>query len=279
MVMIKSQKIEFVNKLKKEIKEHKTVGVMSIERMPDRLFQKIRNEAKEKKIKTIVSRKNLLLKILDQENFKTLEPFVTGNVAVLMTNDSPFELYSLVSSNKIRLIAKPNQIADSDIVIESGETSLQPGQAVTELKTAGIDVQIQKGKVTIGKSKTLVKKGEKISLQVSKALKLLDILPFEAKGNVAAIVEGKLLYTPEILKVNKEFISIEIGKIFNSAYLVSLELGIVTEYNVKEFIRRAFVSALSVGTQAQIPEGEVIPKLMGIAFSAAQNLDGMVKKE
>ena len=38
-----------------------------------------------------------------------------------------------------------------------------PGQAVTDLKTAGIDVQIQKGKVVISKDKVITKKGEVIT--------------------------------------------------------------------------------------------------------------------
>jgi hypothetical protein len=38
------------------------------------------------------------------------------------------------------------------------------------------------------------------------------------------------------------------------------------------------VAAISVGVEAKIPEGEVIPKLLGLASSAAKNLDGMVTK-
>ncbi|MEM0201392.1 MAG: 50S ribosomal protein L10 [Candidatus Micrarchaeaceae archaeon] len=278
MVMLKAQKVEFVKNLKQEIKKYKVVGIMPIEKMPDRLLQKIRNDVKTKDTRFVTARKNLLLKVLDQDHLKELEPFLNGNVGLLMSNLSSFELFEIVSSKKIKLLAKPNQIADQDLSIEAGETSLQPGQAVTDLKTAGIDVQIQKGKVTISKNKVLVKKGEKISIPVSKALKMLDILPFEAKGNISAIKDGKLLYTPEVLMVNTLFVSNEIGKIFSSAYVLSLELGIVSPYNINEFIRRAFISAISVGTEAKIPEGEVVPKLLGLASSVAKNLDGMVTK-
>ena len=55
-----------------------------------------------------------------------------------------------------------------------------PGQTVTELKAAGIDVQIQKGKVVIAKDKVLVKKGETISPGVAKALHTLEVYPFSA---------------------------------------------------------------------------------------------------
>ena len=276
--MLKSQKVAFVKSLKEEIKKYKVVGIMPIEKIPDRLLQKIRNEVKTQDTKFVIARKSLLLKVIDQEHLKELEPFLTGNVGILMSNKSSFELFEMVSSNKIKLLAKPNQIADQDLSIEAGETSLQPGQAVTDLKTAGIDVKIEKGKVTISKSKVLVKKGDKISVPISKALKMLDIMPFEAKGSVSAIKEGKLLYTPEVLMINTTYVSQEMGRIFSSAYVLSLELGVVSQYNINEFIRRAFVAAISVGTEAKIPEGEVIPRLFGLASSAAQNLDGMVTK-
>ncbi len=279
MVMLKTQKVEFVTKIKAEIKKYKIIAIMSTEKMPDRLLQKIKNEAKAHDTKFVMARKTLLLKILDSENLKKLEPFIKGNVAIIMSNNDSFNLYEMVSSNKIRLIAKPNQIAMEDISIESGDTTLQPGQAVTDLKAAGIDVQIQKGKVAISKSKVLIKKGEKISIPISKALKMLDILPFEAKGNISAIIDGKLLYTPEVLMVNETYTKLELGRCFSSAYTLSLSAGIVSKYNIDEFIRRAFTAALSIGVEAKIPEGEVTPKLLGFASLAAQNLDSLVKKE
>ena len=55
-----------------------------------------------------------------------------------------------------------------------------PGQTVTELKTAGIDVQIQKGKVVIAKDKMLVKKGEQMTPKVAKALHSSKYIPFNA---------------------------------------------------------------------------------------------------
>ena len=46
MRMLKAQKIEYVNSLKKEIAAYKTVAIMPIDTVPDRLLQKIRNKLK-----------------------------------------------------------------------------------------------------------------------------------------------------------------------------------------------------------------------------------------
>ncbi len=276
--MLKAQKIKFVTETAKKAQSYKVAGVMPIDALPDRLVQKIRNELKPDTL-FITGRKSLLLRITDSAKLKALHPYIDRSVALVFSNKDPMELYGIISSNKLRLLAKPNQVSPSDIKIESGETSIAPGQAVTDLKAAGIDVQIQKGKVVISRSKVLVAKGAKISTPISKALKMLDIAPFEAKGDLKVITDGHILFTEEVLKVNPVFVQDELTKNFRAAYELSLAIGHVTTYNVSEFINRAFRAALSLGVEAKIPEGEAAQKLLGIASLQAKSLDAMVKKE
>ena len=54
-----------------------------------------------------------------------------------------------------------------------------PGPAVSELSALGIRIKIEKGKINIQKSKTIVKKGEKISQAAADLMSKLDIRPFE----------------------------------------------------------------------------------------------------
>ncbi len=202
--MIKTQKVEYVKKLQGEIKKYNVVGVMPINAIPDRLLQKVRNGIKPE-AKIIIARKSLMLKALEPyKEYEQLKKYVTENSALIVANGDIFDIYKRINSNKLKLAAKPNQIAPEDINIESGETTIQPGQAVTDLKAAGIDVQIQKGKVVIGKSKVLVPKGQKISLAVTKALKMLGITPFEVSPKVSGFVSGGLMFTQEILSINPE---------------------------------------------------------------------------
>lgn len=157
--MIKGQKVEFVKKLKKEMKTYKTVAIMPTGSVPDRLVQKVRNQLKPN-AKFVIARKSLIMRALEgDETLKGLDALVPSNFAIILTNMDPTELNKIISANRMKLGAKPNQLSPEDINIEAGETTIAPGQAVTDLKTAGIDVQIQKGKVVISKSKVLVAKG------------------------------------------------------------------------------------------------------------------------
>ncbi len=277
--MNKAQKVEFVKKLKKELKSYKTVAVMSTSATPDRLVQGVRNRLKPE-AKFVMARKTLLMKALDgDENHKKLEKYVDGNIALILTNKEPSELNAIISGNRIKLSAKPNQLSPQDIEIEAGETTIAPGQAVTDLKSAGIDVQIQKGKVVISKGKTLVKKGAKISTAVSKALKMLDIQPFEAKTSLKAALEGNLLFTEQALSINTAYVLSTLTEDFAKANSLTIEISYVTPYNADLFIRRAYLSALGLGLGANIYEPGITDKLIAKAVLEAIGVNALVRPE
>lgn len=277
-MMLKAQKIEYVNKLKDEIKSYKTVGIMSLDAVPDSLVQKVRNRMKPD-VKFIVMRKTLALKVLESDpNASRLSQYTNGNFAILLSNKDPSELNKIISSNKMKLLAKPNQISPEDINIEPGETSIAPGQAVTDMKTAGIDVQIVKGKVVISKGKTLVKKGEKISTAVSKALKMLDLMPFEAGTKLKAVMHNSILFSDRALAIDSAYVSKELQSDFAKANMLATEIGLVTRYNADSFIRKAYLSAIGLGIGAEIYEPGITDKLIAKAVREALSLNGLVNK-
>ncbi len=278
-MMIKAQKVEYVKKLIKEIKSYSTVGIMPLGSVPDSLVQKVRNELKPD-VKFVIARKNLALKILESDpKFAKLMPYATGNFAILLSNKDPTDLNKLIIANKKKLGAKPNQISPADINIESGETSIAPGQAVTDMKTAGIDVKIEKGKVVISKSKTLVKKGEKISTAISKALKMLGVAPFEAGTKLTVALNGNLLFTEQVLGIDTDYVTKELAINFGAANMLATQIGLVTKYNADGFIRKGYLSALGLGLEAEIYQPGITDKLIARAVREALGLKGMVKEE
>ena len=268
MTMIKAQKIELVDRLKRELKSHRTVAVMSTEGIPDRLLQKVRNELKGGS-RMFIARKTLLARALNESGFGNLSGYVEGNVALILTGGEPGELYKIIRSNRLMLAAKPNQVSPADISIEPGETSVAPGQTMTDLKAGGIDVKIDKGKVVIAKGKVLVAKGAKISGAVANALKILDIKPFEVTPRLKVALSGGLLFSEAVLGVDEEFVRREAARIFREALALSLEIGMVNEYNAPTLMARAYRNALAVGMEARIPEPEITKALLASAAAQA----------
>ncbi len=276
--MLKAEKEAFVKKLSSDIKVYKTIGIMPMASTPDRLFQKIRNELKPS-TRIVVARKSLINRSLEESGFKILMPYASGNMALILSEKEPFELYKNISSNKIKLIAKPNQISNEDIKIEAGETSIAPGQAVTDLKAAKIDVQIQKGKVVISKDKVLVEKGGKISSALAKALKMLDIFPFEARGKLSALLYEGTLFTEAALSIDAAYVSSQLAQDFAAANMLGTAIGHITPYNAPVFIRKAFAQALAIGLEAGIYEEEIVKAMLNIAPLYASVLNAYIKED
>lgn len=279
-MMIKNEKVKFVNELKGELKEYKLYGIMPLNAVPDSLFQKVKNQLKPN-AKIVVARKTLLMRIIEgNESTKMLEKYIDGNVAlVLSKEEDPFELYRIIDSNRLKLFAKPGQISPSDIVIEAGETSIPPGQAVTELKAGGIDVRIDKGKVVISKTKVLVAKGNKIATPIAKALKTLNITPFETGTKIAAIVSGGTLFTEQVLGINAEIVTKDIATAFYGAYAITLDMGYVTTQNAKDLLKRGYMAALGIGIKTKTYTPQTIEQLLAEAIANALSIELAKKPE
>ncbi|MGC8647777.1 MAG: 50S ribosomal protein L10 [Candidatus Micrarchaeia archaeon] len=274
-MLTKDQKIRFVEDAKKMIQSYSTIGVVELNSIPDRLLQSVRNSMSNE-AKLIIGRKSLLGRILDaNDSTKMLAQHLSGTSAIILSNDDPFELYQKFKAKSIKLEAKPGQVANSDIEIKSGETTLQPGQAVTDLKSAGIDVQIQKGKVVISKDKILVKKGETVELSVAKALHLLGVMPFTAVMAPKVLLSNGVIFSSEVLGRTKEQTILEIGDAFSKALALSLELGIVNSYTIERLIGKAYRIALGLGIAANIYAPGIIERILEKAYAQASALNAL----
>ncbi len=273
-MLTKDQKKRFVEDGIKAVKAAKVIGIVPLNSIPDRLLQKSRN-AMRSDVRFITGRKSLLTRILEGDaKAKTLTGELTGTSAIILSDGNPFDIYSKFKAGTIKLAAKPKQLAPEDINIAEGETTLQPGQAVTELKAAGIDVKIDKGKVVISKAKVLVKKGETISVPVAKALHTLDVLPFHATIAPSAVLAGGTLFRGEVLDISSERTAEEIAKAFGAALHLSLEVGIVNRYTVVKLITKAYTNAMALGIESKAYDSGIVERLIAGAAATAHALKG-----
>jgi len=264
--------------MSKELKSYKTIGIMPVGSVPDKLLQLSKNRMRGN-IKVIMGRKTLLTMILESDDrSKGLVKYIEGTSAIVLSNKDPFELYGEFRSNSLRLAAKPNQKAPAEILISSGETTLQPGQAVTELKQAGIDVQIQKGKVVIGKEK-IIKEGDVITTGLAKALHTLGIKPIMASITPSIIFYEGTLFTHKALSITAESLSKDIAKALGEAIAISFAANIVNSYTVKSMVLKAYSSAVHLGVEYKLYDKGIVEKLLGSAALQAASLNAKANVE
>jgi large subunit ribosomal protein L10 len=177
---VSKEKINAVKKLAEEMKNANTIMVVSIKSLPSSQLQKIKKDMRDKAIMR-VAKKSLILRAIDETKIEALAKLkenIQEDYAILMSKGDAFELSGLLLENRNPISAKEGQVAESDISIDEGPTDLVPGPVISELGALGLAIMVEDGKITIRKSKVVVKTGEKVSGNAASILQKLGIKPF-----------------------------------------------------------------------------------------------------
>jgi len=195
-----------VNSLAEKIKNAKTLMVVSIKGLPSKQFQDIKKSLREYAL-VKVAKKNILRRAIEKLNKKSilpLEDYIEENNAFAISNLEGFELAGILANKKTPINAKAGQESPDNIEVKAGPTDLVPGPAISELGSVGLRVAVENGKLSIKKSKVIVKKGQTITETVASILQKLHIQPFTAGLEPLALydVKKEKIYTD--IKINPE---------------------------------------------------------------------------
>ncbi len=203
---VSEEKISLVKNLASEIKNAKTIMLVSIKSLPSSQLQKIKKDLRGKAI-IRVAKKSTLVRAVDAANIPELNELkksIQEDCALLLSNDDAFELSAWFIENRNPIGAKEGQIAESDITIEEGPTDLVPGHVISELGALGLAIMVEDGKITIRKSKVAIKKGEKVSGPAVSILQKLGIKPFMIGINPLAFYDGSSKKVYVGVKIDKK---------------------------------------------------------------------------
>ncbi|MCS7122721.1 MAG: 50S ribosomal protein L10 [Candidatus Micrarchaeota archaeon] len=125
-------------------------------------------------------------------------------VMLILTDLTPYRVERILREETLPVAAKPGQIADRDIIIEETETNLPPGPSLSVLKQAGLDARVDKGKIKIAKTSTLVKAGQTITQTHVQALQLLGIKPFTIRASIAYAFDRSTEFYPQVFEIDSE---------------------------------------------------------------------------
>ena len=251
-------KKETVKELVSLIKGKKTILIASIKNIPTSQFQEIAKKLRGKAV-VKVPKKNLMFRALEDsgdEHVRKIEDQIKDNVAILFSDIDCFELAAELVKNKTPAKAKAGQEAPEDIEIPAGPTELIPGPAISELGALGIQIQIDKGKISIKEPKIVAKKGTKISSGAADVMSKLDIKPFSISLIPLAGYDAteKKLYLN--IKIDREKTLEDLKKAFGKALPFAVGIGYVCKDTIGFIIQKAGRHEMAIGklTNAQTPE-------------------------
>ncbi len=273
-------KDEEVARIKELVQHHQVSAIVSIKGIPAQQLQKIRAELRD--VATLkVARNTLIYRALEEsgEQAKNLFSSVEGQTALVFTDLSPFKLFKLLEGSRRPAPAKPGDVAPQDIVVERGPTSFRPGPIVGDLQNAGIPAAIEKGKIVIRESKTVVKAGEKISARLADVLQRLEIFPMEVGLYLRAACDGEVLYRPEDLYINEQAYVDQFVTAVSNAVRLSINVVYPTKLTVAPLLQRGSQEAFNLAVNAEVFEPEVMESLLSRAQTNALALTNVLPDE
>ena len=117
--MLKSEKPKEVDKLKDLVNQYKVICILNMHKLPTRQLQKIKNNISDK-AKIRMSKKILLEKALKESNRQGVEKLlekVKDEPALLLTNENPFKIFSILKNNRTTASARVGDVATKDIIV------------------------------------------------------------------------------------------------------------------------------------------------------------------
>jgi large subunit ribosomal protein L10 len=268
-----------VEELKELMKGKNTVGIVDVSSLPSAQFQEIRKKLRGKADLRIA--KSILItraiEELGDSKLKALEGCIKGPSGLLVSDENPFLLYKFIVQNRSKAAAKAGMVAKDDIVVPAGETEMPAGPALAELKQAGIDVKIDKGKIAISKDSTVAKKGAVITPAVANALSKVGIMPMEIGLKVSGIYEKGIIYGPDVLYIDEVKFMSDLKGAFMSALNLSVFAGYTNSVSIKYMIQKAYRNARGVAMETNFMTQETVGPILGKANNQANALAGLLK--
>jgi len=270
-----------VEELKNIIKSYPIVGIAQIGGIPAPQMQQLRAKLRETALIKVVRNTlvSLALEEIDKEKngIAELKNIIEGETAIIAAKDiNPFKLFQIIKSNRINAPAKGGEIAPRDIVVKAGDTPFKPGPIVGELQKAGIPAAIEEGKVVIKKDKVIVPAGERISPQIAQILTRMEIYPLEIGINLRGIYENGIIFTPDVLDINKDEYVSNLTNAARNAFNLAINSGWVNKFTIDTLISMAGINAYNLAINIRYPTKDTIEHLINIAYLQMLSLSSRI---
>ena len=270
-------KREEVDDVAELLSSYDSVGVVDITGIPSRQLQDMRRNL-HGTAELRVSRNTLLVWALEDvdDGFEALTEYVTGQVGLLGTNENPFSLFRQLEASKTSAPINAGEVAPNDIVIEAGDTGIDPGPFVGELQSVGANARIDEGSIKVLEDSQVLSAGETVSADLANVLAELEIEPKEVGLDLRAVVADGVVFEPEDLAIDVDEYRADIQAATARGRNLAINASFPTAATVPALLAKASGEAKNLAIHASIEDPEVMPDLLGKADSQVRTLAALI---
>jgi large subunit ribosomal protein L10 len=268
-----------VEEIKELLKEYKSIGVASLQKVRAAQLQQLKKNLNEVYVRVL---KNTLTKIaienMGETELKKLEQYLEGSNVFLFTNLNPFKLALLLERGKVTTTAKSGDIAAFDVVIPAGNTGQAPGPIISQLNAVGLPTRIESGSVWVSKDTLVVRKGETINERLAAVLSKLGIKAVEAGLSMRAVFDEGLVIVGDQLKLDVKGTRKSLEQSHGEAFALSLSIAYPTTENIRVLLQNAHQKAIALSLNSAVPTKETIADLLRKAHTEMLSLNKAIEK-
>ncbi len=269
-----------VDELVDIVGDYDSIGVVDITGIPSRQLQEMRRDLYPA-TQLRISRNTLLRRALDEVGggVEELSDRIEGQVGIIGTDENPFSLFRQLEASKTPAPIGAGEIAPNDIVIEEGDTGMDPGPFVGELQNVGAAARIQDGSIHVTEDSTVLEAGGEVSADLANVLGELGIEPKEVGLDLRAVVSDGVLFEPEDLDIDVEDYLADVETAAARARNLSVNAAYPTAVTAETLIAKATGEAKSVGLQAAIEDEDLMPDLVQKADAQVRAIAAHIEDE
>ena len=259
------------------IDSYNSVGIVGVAGIPSRQFQAMRRELYGS-AGVRMSRNTLTNRALEAvgDGVETLTEHVSGQVALVGTDDNPFGLFKQLEASKTPAPINAGEVAPNDIVIPEGDTGVDPGPFVGELQTVGASARIMDGSIKVTEDSTVLTAGEVVDDDLASVLVELGIEPKEVGLDLKAVYSEGVLFEPDELAIDVDEYRADVQSAAAAARNLSVNAAYPTARTAGTLLAKAAGEAKSVGLFAAIEDPELVPDLVAKADGQVRALAALI---
>ncbi|MFB6110606.1 MAG: 50S ribosomal protein L10 [Halodesulfurarchaeum sp.] len=273
-------KREEVEELVDVIESYDSVGIIDVEGIPSRQLQEMRADLYGSATLRM-SRNTLLERALRKvdEGFENLVPYLSGHVGLIGTNDNPFALYRRLEQSKTAAPISAGEVAPDDIVIEEGDTGMDPGPFVGDLQNVGASARIDEGSIKVLEDSVVAEEGDVVTQDLAGVLGELGIEPKEVGLDLRAVYAEGVLFEADELEIDVDSYRADFEAAAAAGRNLAVNAAIPTEATLPTLVAKARGEAKSLGLQAGIESPDLMDELVSTADAQVRALAARIEDE
>ncbi|MFB6092380.1 MAG: 50S ribosomal protein L10 [Haloquadratum sp.] len=259
------------------LERYASVGVVDVAGIPSRQLQSMRREL-HGSAELRMSRNTLTVRALEDvdDGLEDLVEYVSGQVALVGTNDNPFGLYKQLEASKTPAPISAGEVAPNDIVIPEGDTGVDPGPFVGELQQVGAAARIQDGSIQVTEDSKVLEAGGEVSEDLEAVLSELGIEPKEVGLDLRAVFSEGVLFEPDELAIDVDEYRADVESAAAAARNLAVNATFPTAQSTPALLAKAAGEAKSLGLFAAIEDPDVLPDLLAKADAQVRTLAAQI---